>query len=273
VGYLQVGPQYYPPRVNGAQIISRGPHGAALAEGPQRRPDGSFRWWAEQMQDAGAYKGYWQPQQQVVGVMGLGNFVTDWLADKLADSGLVDARGGNTSGRAFDPSVNKTAGAASPFSKATLTQAVRAVVMESRRGRYTNAQLRGSIEQVRASLMNAGRWTDSGTAPNGQAYVPSPTLMEELASAQNLLIQASGTREDGAPMIAPGAIDPNTGRVRLDDPREAARRELRRSLPEAFAPVSPASMLNKALLIGAVGLVLYGAAQGIGFAFASRRRK
>jgi len=277
VGFLQVGPQYYPPRVNGAQIIERGPHGARFAAGPQRQPDGTFRWWSEQMSNAGDYKGYWQPQQRVLGVMGLGNPLTtftDWLADKFVDSGVVSARGGPS--LVFDPRENRTVGVADPFTKAALTQAVRSFSMEAQRGRYSNPQLRGGLEQVRASLMNAGRWTDSGVAPNGQQYVPSPTLMAELERTQIAMMQASGERrEDGAPVFGAGVIDPRTGRARIDDPDEAARRELRRAIPEAFSPPALASgaqsMLTKALMIGAVGLVLYGVAQGVGYGVSRRK--
>lgn len=74
MGFMEVGPHYYPPRPYGAQVIQRGPHGMRFAGGPQRDPvTGKFRWWHEQALQAGEYRHFWQPQQQVVGVMGLGN--------------------------------------------------------------------------------------------------------------------------------------------------------------------------------------------------------
>jgi len=77
-GFLQVGPAFYPELPRGAQIIQRGPHGHRFAADPvvsrltgQQRGSG-FRWWKEQMDAGGDYEGYWQPNQIVEGVMGLG---------------------------------------------------------------------------------------------------------------------------------------------------------------------------------------------------------
>lgn len=78
-GFLRVGPAFYPERRRGAQIIQRGPHGHRFAADPvvsrltnQARGSG-FRWWREQMNAGGDYEGFWQPEQYVEGVMGLGD--------------------------------------------------------------------------------------------------------------------------------------------------------------------------------------------------------
>lgn len=86
---LQIGPQYYPPRPLGAQVISRGPHGMRFAKDPMPKPGGGFTWWNEQSLESDEYKTPWLPQQKVTGVLGLGgvmDLITApyvWAYDKL----------------------------------------------------------------------------------------------------------------------------------------------------------------------------------------------
>jgi len=74
-GFLRIGPQTYPPRRKGAQIIQRGPHGMRIAADPvisrsgKKRGSG-FRWWTEQSLVKADEE--WNPRQLVVGIMGLG---------------------------------------------------------------------------------------------------------------------------------------------------------------------------------------------------------
>lgn len=73
-GFLRVGPQRYPPRRRGAQVIMRGPHGMRLAADPVVTREGKvrgsgFRFWSE-MQFIPKNE-TWSPKQMVVGVLGL----------------------------------------------------------------------------------------------------------------------------------------------------------------------------------------------------------
>jgi len=65
---LRLGPQFAPvPQGTRLRVIQRGPHGASLAPRPPYTPEGGFQWWSEQVAPDP-----WQPQQSVVGFMGLG---------------------------------------------------------------------------------------------------------------------------------------------------------------------------------------------------------
>lgn len=73
-GFLRVGPQRYPPRRRGAQVIMRGPHGMRLAADPVVTREGNvrgsgFRFWSEQRFIPKNES--WSPKQAVVGVLGL----------------------------------------------------------------------------------------------------------------------------------------------------------------------------------------------------------
>jgi hypothetical protein len=80
-GFLKVGPHYFPPRPEGAQVIMRGPHGQRLAADPVHTRAGrvrgsGFRFWSEQLNVRPDMK--WNPQQVVTGVMGLGTLPAGW---------------------------------------------------------------------------------------------------------------------------------------------------------------------------------------------------
>jgi hypothetical protein len=80
-GFLQMGPHHYPPRPKGVQIIQRGPHGMRIAADPvvtrEGRPRGSgFRFWHEELGVKADEK--WNPENMVVGVMGMGELPSDW---------------------------------------------------------------------------------------------------------------------------------------------------------------------------------------------------
>lgn len=80
-GFLQVGPHYFPPRPEGAQVIMRGPHGQRLAADPVHTRAGrvrgsGFRFWSEQLNVRPDLK--WNPQQVVTGVMGMGDLPAGW---------------------------------------------------------------------------------------------------------------------------------------------------------------------------------------------------
>ena len=268
---LQIGPQVYPPRPYGVQVIQRGPHGRMLADGPQRGPDGKIRWWHEQMADKGQLATWWRPEQQVVGLLGLGGVyddVTSWISDKIVGAGLVDARGGNTAGRKFDSGANQTVGTLTPSDKAARTQAVLAFEQEVNRTppRYNAEQLRTMAGTLR-NMLASSRWTDSGSSPR---YLPQPKLLEILGSAQNRAIQRSGVREDGAPMFSSTAVGPD-GREQWNSPRQAARDSLRESA-ESVA-WSGQKLVGVALAVGAAAIVLNGFAKGYGSGLARRRPK
>jgi len=63
---LSIGPQYYPRRRFGAQVIARGPHGLRFGKNPIGDTRSGFHWWSEQITGD-----RWMPRQEVVGVMGL----------------------------------------------------------------------------------------------------------------------------------------------------------------------------------------------------------
>ena len=81
-GFMALGPQVQPDRVNAVQIIERGPHGRRLAADPvaerRGRPRGSgFRFWVEEMGIPANES--WNPPQRVIGLMGLGSTGSSYL--------------------------------------------------------------------------------------------------------------------------------------------------------------------------------------------------
>lgn len=292
MGFLQVGPMYYPPQPNAAQVIQRGPHGWRFGTGPQRQPDGTYRWWNDQSVTSGDYKGMWQPTQSIVGVMGLGGladvasaltpkpqdmaagfllgplgFVASKLMPETSQSMWDTATGNATAGpKVFDATRNPTTGSAPPQIKANLTQLVRSLESEASKGRYSNAQFGSMLEQARASVMSAGRWTDSGVAPSGQAYISQPELLAAISKLKNMQIVSSGqVREDGRPMIAPGVVGPDGSRARMDDANKAFRDELLRQInsPTGSVQTGLSTMAKTALAVGAGAVLIFGLGSGL----------
>ena len=88
--FVQLGPQVYPARPNGVQVIMRGPHGQRLSVDPVRsrqlNPRGSgFNFWVEQL-NVPANRA-WIPTPKVVGLLGLGADAPDISVLEVCSSG------------------------------------------------------------------------------------------------------------------------------------------------------------------------------------------
>lgn len=137
--------------------------------------------------------------------------------DAMAEKIGVALGWGADSPKTYDSSRAQTVGSTDANLKAALTTTVRGLISRAETGGFPNEEaFRTARSNLREQIMRAGRWTDSGTTHTG-SYLPQPELlaMLERVHLKHLSTQA---REDGRPMVAPDAIDPATGRARLDVP-------------------------------------------------------
>jgi hypothetical protein len=246
---MRIGPQYYPPRRFGVQVIQRGPHGARFATDPAQ-PGGGFKWWSEQLLDRNADAHWWQPQQQVVGVLGLGGLggVWDWLSETAPVKWVADTIvGDSNAGGRYRADVNQTVGTVPQEQKVLLTSRVRSLLASG----ATSPDLAAQREQI----MSVGRWTDTGPG-----YVAQPTLLSMLSQVQVRRLVDAGR-------ISPSAVD-SKGNPRVDDAGKAFRDELGRQLPSA--PQVGMGLAGTALAVGAGALLLYSLGTGYGKGLAGR---
>jgi len=185
MGYLRVGPQYYPPRPLGAQVIQRGPHGYSFSEDPikKRLRTGrgtGFVWWSEQMDAAGDQKGFWQPQQAVNAVMGLGLLPDNWTC----------------------PVRNR----------AELEAAIVQLETDNANPNATHEEIRAKAEGLRECHARFGDQTQNRSQ------------LERINRVhRSSIANRGGQTSDGKPRISPSAINPSTGEIIQRDPNMAYR--------------------------------------------------
>ena len=210
MGHMMVGPQLYPARPQGAQIIQRGPHGKHFAPDPvavRRANPGAngFTWWSEEMARTGGDTRPWLPRQIVEGVMGLGAVSSELSALQNKDYAAFQARSRNLF--PTRPSV---------ISGVTKLRTLSAAVTDARTA--TRAADYGVLLRE-ANMMHGG----AGSRERGQT----------ISSLSVAAIRRSGAvREDSSPMI--------TSQV-LPTPGAAYTSTLKDELSRQFNPLDPRS--------------------------------
>lgn len=275
MGFLQVGPMYYPPQPNAAQVIQRGPHGWRFGTGPQRQADGTYRWWNEQGEITGDYKGMWQPTQSIVGVLGLGSFgASDVIA--LATGGPI--------GLMFNQAAKALAKPASapvaPAAFVASTQSYDAAVsgLKSAREQAALGNQAGAVKALgfARTNMNAlspterARLQGEFDATTYEVYKPR-TSSQVQQGRDNFDARVQRQRAEAAEETERARREQQTGT--WTDPSSwvpdwlKTPGDLKKELSDTLADTA-----KKVVVVGGLGLLIYGLAKGVGSGLATRSR-
>lgn len=255
-GFLQLGPQQYPERPEGVQVIQRGPHGMRLSADPVRTREGKlrgsgFRWWGEMLNVPADQQ--WVSKMKVVGLLGMG-------ANPLSTA--YDYWFG---GKVEDPKQNVPVGAGNPALDAARS-ALRSVVEQS-----DLCNLKAAESALTYARSRINTITDSTLRSIAEGDYAKASAYLSVAKANSREKCAKGKASfDARVRAAQDAAEVEGERYRREQ-GECSINNLQPCFDQFGSGAKKVAAIGAVVALGAV--FLYGFGGGLGKGLASRKRR